>query len=580
MDSTRSERARRAPESDQHDEIAPARPARPASQPRHPALDRRRFLGGVGGVGGALLAARYGALSSLLGQPAYAQELAADCELGPVTGAARADRAYKIRNDAALYERSQPLPAHPCNGDEKLYPTKFASFSKALPHDDLGEVDLAAYTALTSALDTGSHAALEAVPLGGSAKLANPQAAYTYLLEGPDSHHLGIPAAPAFASAETAGEMGEVYWQALTRDVPFAEYANNALTQEAASDLSAFSDFRGPKEGGKVTPATLFRGPTPGDLTGPYVSQFLYKDVPYGATTIVQRYRTAAPDKDYMTSYDSWVAVQRGAAAGPTALAADPRYITTGRDLGQYVHVDWPYQSYLNTTLILLSLPGTLDAGNPYLTSRTQGGFVTFGAAHILDILGAGATLALEAAWYQKWLLHRRLRPEVFGGRIHNHVTNVKKYPIHDDILRSSALGRTHRKFGSYLLPQAYPEGSPTHPAYPAGHAVVAGACATLLKAFFDEDAVIPDPVEPSSDGGKLRNYSGTLKVGGELNKLASNISLGRDTAGVHYRSDGIEGLRLGEEAAIRLLTELRAVYSEPFAGFSLTRFDGTRITV
>ena len=47
--------------------------------------------------------------------------------------------------------------------------------------------------------------------------------------------------------------------------------------------------------------------------------------------------------------------------------------------------------------------------------------------------------------------------------------------------------------------------------------------------------------------------YRGTaLTVGGELNKLASNIALGRDTAGVHWRSDGIEGLKVGGAVAMK----------------------------
>ncbi len=41
------------------------------------------------------------------------------------------------------------------------------------------------------------------------------------------------------------------------------------------------------------------------------------------------------------------------------------------------------------------------------------------------------------------------------------------------------------------LLPMAFPEGSPMHPAYGAGHATVAGACVTILKAFFDTSAVL-----------------------------------------------------------------------------------------
>src|SRR5436309_532933 len=120
----------------------------------------------------------------------------------------------------------------------------------------------------------------------------------------------------------------------------------------------------------------------------------------------------------------------------------------------------------------------------------------------------------------------------------------------------------------------AYPEGSPLHPAYPAGHAAIAGACATVLKAFFQTSFVIPHLVEASADGLVLLPYRGPdLTVGGELNKLASNIALGRDTAGVHWRSDGIEGIKLGEAVAIGILRDLRATYHEDFPGFALTKF-------
>ena len=69
------------------------------------------------------------------------------------------------------------------------------------------------------------------------------------------------------------------------------------------------------------------------------------------------------------------------------------------------------------------------------------------------------------------------------------------------------------------------------------------------------------------------------LTVGGELNKLAANISLGRNGAGVHWRSDYTESVKLGEEIAIRILQEQKPTYNEDHY-FSLTKFDGTAITI
>jgi hypothetical protein len=76
----------------------------------------------------------------------------------------------------------------------------------------------------------------------------------------------------------------------------------------------------------------------------------------------------------------------------------------------------------------------------------------------------------MKAAWYHKWLVHRRLRPEEAGGRIHHHLTGTATYPLHPKLTDSAVLARLYTRYGSYLCPQAYPEGCSTHPAYPGGH--------------------------------------------------------------------------------------------------------------
>jgi hypothetical protein len=505
------------------------------------------------------------------------------CEIGPVSARQRRQEAFRVRQKAALFQRDLPLPGHPCNGDENLYPNKIGNYSKGLPHNQLGEVNLNTYNALIRALSTGNPDKFEFIPLGGVVKLANPQAAYAFDLVGPDSHHLGMIPAPAFSSAETAGEMAELYWQALARDVPFTDYETDPLTLATASDLSRFSDFRGPKVNGMVTPGTLFRGNTPGDLVGPYISQFLWKDFSFGAKTIDQRYRITVAGVDYLTSYMEWLDIQNGfLPAAPDKFDPTPRYIRNGRDLGEYVHRDLPYQGVLTACLILLGFgESALAPSNPYRRSATQVGFVTFGAAHILDFVARAARAALKAAWFQKWLVHRRLRPEEFGGRVQNLLTGAASYPINQELLDSQAVSAVFSKFGAYLLPQAYPEGCPTHTAYPAGHACFVGAGVTMLKAFFRESFIIRDPVVASADGLSLFPYTGPpLTVGGELNKLAANIALGRDTAGIHWRSDGTEGLKLGEAVAIGILENYRNTYNEDFSGFSFTKFDGTTIII
>jgi hypothetical protein len=74
--------------------------------------------------------------------------------------------------------------------------------------------------------------------------------------------------------------------------------------------------------------------------------------------------------------------------------------------------------------------------------------------------------------------------------------------------------------------------------------------------------------------------YEGKLTVGGELNKLASNVAFGRDFAGIHWRSDGYDSLNLGEQLAISILRDQKATYNEAFTGFTFTKLDGTTITI
>lgn len=504
-------------------------------------------------------------------------------DIGPANARQRRREAYQVRLNAAAFEKNLPLPGHPGNGDEFLYPNRIGSYSKALPHNNLGEANLNAYQDLIEALTTGDPANFEAIPLGGTVKLANPQAAYAFEMAGPDSHHLGMIPPPAFKSAWEASEMAELYWQALTRDVPFADYDTNLLTQAAASELSEFSDFRGPKSGGMVTPGTLFRIDVPGDLAGPYISQFLWKDIPYGAMGVTQRYHTPVAGIDYMTTYEEWLNIQNGLPPADTIqYDGTPRYIRNGRDIGEYVHRDFSIQAALSACLILLGLgANALAPTNPYLHSETQTGFGTFGAPHILDFVTRASRAALEAAWFQKFLVHRRLRPEEFGGSVQNQLTGAASYPINPELLNSRAVSEVFNKYGAYLLPQAYPEGCPTHPAYPSGHAAFIGAGVTMLKAFFRESFVLPNPVAADPDGLSLLPYEGPpLTVGGELNKLAVNIAMGRDFAGIHWRTDASEGFKLGEKVAIGILQDYRDTYNEDFVSFSFTKFDGATIII
>jgi hypothetical protein len=496
----------------------------------------------------------------------------------------RRARSYRIRHRAALEERKIPVPRQISNGDEARYPNFIGNYSQGLPHNSIGEVEPTAYQALLAAVDTGNPSDFANIPLGGTAKLVDPQGGLAFDLEGTDSGQLTSPPSPKLASAERAGEMVEDYWMALARDIPFSQYGAEPITTAAIVELNTLSHFAGPKVNGKITAAALFRGVNQGDLIGPYLSQFFLLPVTFGTLSVAQKFNAYVPDVDYLTNFDSWLAVQNGQGPFPPNSISGTSYIKNGRDLGAFAHSDISFQAYLFAAQWLLTHGAPLNPGNPYLAIKNQAGGFTFGSQYIIDLLGEVCNRAFKACFYQKWFVHRALRPIAYGGLVHNTITGVASYPVHREVLNSAAVGQIFSKYGTYLLPAAFPEGNPQHPSYPEAHGVVAGACATALKAFFNEAFVLPNPVVASDDGQSLLPYTGAdagqITVGGELNKLADNVALGRDIAAVHWRSDAQQALLLGEAVTISILRDQRPTYNEPFSGFTFTKFDGTTITV
>ncbi|HEU0076630.1 MAG TPA: vanadium-dependent haloperoxidase [Longimicrobiaceae bacterium] len=549
--------------------------------------------------------------------------------------------AREVREEAAELAAERRHEEHANNNDEVNYPTRplVGNYSKSLKHDSLGDPDPASYATLLRALQSEDPQDFEEIQLAppnpsvaGPIKLTNPQSGLTFDVEGPDAQELTMPPAPRFDSEQAAHEAGELYWMAVLRDLPFVNYPTDGAAQAAIASLN--NEF--PRFGGTtpVTAQNLFRGIYPGEQVGPYVSQYLVKGnvdtrkpagqgrnavdgfISYGARTIDQRLFPAKWDVDYLTDFNTWLLVQNGAdTRGGDQFDTAKRFIHNLRAGATFVHFDQVIDAFYNAAWILMSEPTgnqlappsgrpqidaefPKDQGNPYdppgtaKDSRTQVGFATFGPIHLLQVLGEVLGRALRAVWFQKWFVHRRLRPEEYGGRVHNHVTGARTYPLHTSIvtsLQSGGLapyfGNTGEKFpSSYLLPQAYPEGAPTHPAFGAGHATGSGALTTMLKAFFDDSSPIENPLQAGADGLSLVAYTGAdagqMTVGGELNKLAGNVAIFRNAAGVHWRSDYTDSLPLGEAVAIRMLQEMSLGFNEDDAFFELTKFDGQKIRI
>jgi hypothetical protein len=398
-----------------------------------------------------------------------------------------------------------------------------------------------------------------------------------------------VPPAPALASAAYGTELVEIYWASLLRDVAFTDYISNATAAEAAQELSGMPSYAGPRDGnGNVTPALLFRGGYPGETIGPYISQLCLIPTFLGAQEMNQQMITYLAGLDYMTDATTFQQVQNGIDTGlRNQLDPQRRCLNNGRALGAYTHVDVLYQAYFTAYLMLNTLGVPLNPGNPYVSSSTQNGFGTFGQPDFAAALAAVAGFALNCVWYHKWYVHLRQRPESGGAIVRQILVGqggTFDGSVNDNVLNSMAVQRSFNRYGDYFLSQAFPEGSPTHPAYPTGHGTVAGACITILKFFFDGNFVIPDPVVPSSDGLSLVPYTGgdagQITVNGELNKLAHNISFGHGIhSGIHWRSDTDSSIQLGETLAISVLQDRALTYNEKFT-VHFTKIDGTTATI
>jgi hypothetical protein len=529
-------------------------------------------------------------------------QASAACQPAGVTDQHGKD-AFEVRFGTATAEATKTgTVTHTTNGDEALA-DKSATYTKCLKQTGYGIVDPAAFALFKAALASGKPTDFEKPGLlGGTRKLNGPLGSFALTLNGADSQCFGdtvVPSPPKVNSKEYAVELVELYWASLLRDVPFSQYETNATAIAAANELTKHKPhYAGPLTAGKVTPHLLFRGGFnganagyfPGENFGPYISQFCIHPTNLGAQPVDQKMQNFAPGVDYMTDLNEWQNVQAGVATptttAPIALDSMRRYMCNGRVLGAFTHQDELYQAYFTAYLAMSTLGIGANPTSPYAGFKQQQPFGTFGGPDIAATLAAVARAAINAVWYQKWLVHLRHRPESGGGLVHLKNTGAGTTDAQVDpiVLNSVAVHLSHLRNGSYLLSQAFPEGSPAHPAYPTGHGTVGGACITVLKFFFNGGAAIVNPLVPSADGLLLEPYNGTdagmMTVNGELHKLAHNISFGHGIhAGIHWRSDTDYSMLLGEAVALTFLQDQAFTYQEDFA-VTLTKFDGTTVTI
>ena len=555
------------------------------------------------------------------------------------------------------------------NGDELLDfggARYVGNFHKTLPRNNAGvasatgEVDPASYVAFASICDNDLDC--EYIPAStGATKLVNPLAGRAHEMLGPDPRNIHMLPSPSVLSESTAAEMVELAWMASLRDEPLSGLAAHADLPKALADITlsyqrALSSDRhttgdlrlgldlpykmnGAALALDINAQTLFRAGLPGEDKGPLVSQFMLHDINYGAQLIRQTqvpYATALAYNNgtgavgnYLLTPALWLQAQTTGkdmngngyancnnftnnpayyATGATEVGASGRRrIATMRDLARFVNRDALHQAYFNAALLLDNWGAWLDPGNPYATLyKRQGGFGTLGGPNLLALVSEVASRALKVVWRQKWT-HRRLRPEAYGGLMHFQQAGTRAYGLPSWLFSPPLNIQPKMASAGYFLPIAFTAGSPAHPAYGAGHATVAGACVTILKAWFDENQLMttvvagaaggrdPSPSYPATTAvdiwqpgqktdGPLTPYAGadraSMTVGGELNKLAANVALGRSMGGVHWRSDNTRSLRLGEQVATIMLKRILPTYAERPLSLSYGNFDGNAVTI
>ena len=488
-------------------------------------------------------------------------------------------------------------------------------FGKCLDHDsDTGFISKHDGDLLIKALICKDKKSIDDIPLSDKCnrKLINPIASMSKNTLGLNPNKLIASPFYNVDSGEGVFEMMEVYAKSLVRDKSFYNIQYNTDIDDIIESLNKYKCYiTAPKdENNPITSKTLFRGNWKDELVGPYISQFLYYPFKYGNIDVEQK---------YLVEYNPvgiWYECQTGETI-PVIKSDESEsksYVFSPQVLGSLVHNDPLYQLYYNAALIALQNGIRPSAYN----NDNIDCWTSSGAPDVLASVAHVALGALRCAWYNKWYVGMKIRPEVFAHRINlaytRHDCFIKSVPGLEKIKCLTQYGKqildkvkdqnkSENKDNneSYLLKCMYTEGSPTHPSWPAGHAVVAGACVTVMKAMFKtHDECLcklkwcndDRKAKHSIDGEYLINYededededNNKMTIVGEFNKLASNISLGRDFAGVHYRADGVSGNLLGEEYAISYLVDKIKEYYETsngmFNNFILEKFDGTLVKI
>lgn len=537
------------------------------------------------------------------------------------------------------------LPIHwENNGDINDIPNYRGVFSKGVQHDNEGNVLPSAMQYYLDAIngDKDSVQKIPIPPLGVGEvyfPLVNPNSLYDAEFFGRHPSSWRIPLAPKYLSDETAGEMVEAYCASLARDIPFADYASSPIILDCCGYLNALNVFKGPREGGVVTPHTIFQTTLTANgniLPGPRYSQFLYYDMPVqaiggnGVQPVVAPgaiagfrglpqtnwYSTPGEDFNWKPNANlgltSAVKIQNGIVTEfrtPANTSLPLRYRQTARDLATNQDLDSRQFFTFNTYDWMISIMGAIkqseapnsppftNPSNPYFNGyvRPSLSLANCGFSDTLHIIQRGIRTSQLVAQYHKWS-QMRIRAEEVAIEVHKAKTGVAPSTYtNTQLLNSGVLADIFAKQGTYFLSQTDNIGCVQEPTYPSGYTLYAAVSTTIAKALIGPDDTMP-AFEPSADGQTLVPVMDgpthvRLNMCDELDKFAYNSASDRIFQGIHYRSDVEVSLKLAEDVAINFLQEHadRTSNSLPSyswtggnqkKGFLLRKFDGTLLEI
>ncbi|MDF2441473.1 MAG: hypothetical protein JWN98_2457 [Abditibacteriota bacterium] len=296
-------------------------------------------------------------------------------------------------------------------------------------------------------------------------------------------------------------EPGAAYWTSGPCAVPSVIRISEllALTDDAANPDFYFEPY--PSDPKVIAREIAELKQLAADLDKPLprgtISQYLQlRPQPLGAVFCLER------EQKPLTTLDQQCTLDR---------QDDPPVIQTGRELARWFEAETPglgHRHALNCLILSCDL-------SPVRQAR------------IWMALDVAIYSALIAAWHYKWASDRpctAYRPRPW--EVDNSVS-----VLYDKCVKNTGCGDD----GNDPFPPLSP-GSPRHPAYPSGHSTVGGAGSEILKYFFT--------------GARER---------AELDKLADNSGMARLWAGIHYRSDHEQGLKLGRSVARLVISQLES---------------------